>query len=461
MTFTTSIFLIGMFPWFLCLYRFLGTRENAGIRSRIVLLLFANSIFYIWGGIGTFCFLLIYSAVIYLLECVTARFHKKWLLALSVVFAVLPLAFVKYTVFLISNINAIFGSEIASPSLIVPAGISFFTFEAISLLVDLYRGEVLKTNLLHTYLYLSFFATVTSGPIIRYNEFEYGLLEPEVKNRDAYAAIEQVVLGLSKKLLIADKLAPLSDYYFTGTANGNEYSALGLWFGSIAYTLQLYFDFSGYSDMAVGIGSLLGFDIRPNFNKPYQSSTISEFWKRWHMSLTQWFRDYIYIPLGGNRCSVSRHIGNMLLVWLVTGIWHGADWTFILWGLGYFVLLLLEKYTGLAKRMQGTIWGHLYTLFFVNLLWVFFRADNLSVASQYVFGMFGGGAFALEDKALRFLPFLLFAVLLCNPWERWLSSLQSRKWYQTVRSLLFIGLAALSICALINATYAPYIYGNF
>lgn len=176
------------------------------------------------------------------------------------------------------------------------------------------------------------------------------------------------MIGLCKKVLIADKIAVLADYYFDGIAKGNTYSVWGLWIGSAAYTLQLYFDFSGYSDMAIGIGGLLGFKIPENFNKPYQSGSIREFWRRWHISLCTWFRDYVYIPLGGNRCSVIKHVRNMLIVWLLTGIWHGANWNFVIWGLGYFILLIAENYIAPLKNIGKHWYGHIYSLFFVNLL---------------------------------------------------------------------------------------------
>lgn len=300
MTFTSSIFLIGLMPWFVILYIFFGVKKNI-INCRIILILLANTIFYVWAGVGSFIFLCLYSLLVYFLECIESKFHKKWIFISSIIVAAVPLICVKYMAFIIENINLAFGINIISPSIIVPLGISFFSFEAISLLADTYKGKIKGTNLCYTYMYISFFPTITSGPIIRFNEFEQGVNNPQICKINYFDAIERIIIGWSKKVLIADKIAALANYYFDGVAMGNEYSTLGFWIGSIAYTLQLYFDFSGYSDMAIGIGALLGFNIRENFDKPYQASTISEFWKKWHISLTQWFRDYIYIPLGGRQ----------------------------------------------------------------------------------------------------------------------------------------------------------------
>ena len=458
MTFTTDIFIIGLFPIFVILYQCLG-RHHQAIRK--LLFIAANSLFLVWGGAGSFLLLCIFSFLVYLLTLLVNKFRNRTTLSISVFITAVPLVILKYTVFIINMINSMTGSETAAPAFIVPTGISFITFEAISLLADTFSGKIDKApGLINTFLYLTFFPTVTSGPILRYGDFQSGLYNSAI-SPDYNTAIERIAIGMCKKLLVADKIAVLADYYFDGTAMGNRYSILGLWLGSIAYTLQLYFDFSGYSDMAIGIGQLLGFKIRKNFNKPYQAYSISDFWNRWHISLTSWFRDYIYIPLGGNRCSRNRHIMNMLVVWLVTGLWHGADWTFIIWGLGYFILLTAEKYHPVKWIRRGSLLSHLYTLFFVNLLWVPFRAKNLSTAALYIRGMFGGGSGRIEEKALHFLPFLILTVLLCLPWKKWFSGLSRKKWFNFLRGAVLIILVCWAICALINSSYAPYIYGNF
>lgn len=458
MTFTSDIFFVGVFPVFLIFFKWLGNRN---ITARKVLFLLSNSLFLVWGGAGSFLMLCAYAVLICLLALFVSRNRSRWALAVSAVLAAAPLIVIKYTLFIINTINGLTGFHASAPSIIVPTGISFVSFEALSLLADIFRGKIDRNpSLLNTYLYLTFFPTVTSGPILRYDKFEGGLNNPWAEC-DYTDAIERIVVGLCKKVLVADKIAALADYYFDGTALGNRYSCLGLWIGSIAYTLQLYFDFSGYSDMAIGIGKLLGFDIPENFDRPYQAGSISDFWKRWHISLTKWFRDYIYIPLGGNRCSKSRHIINMLAVWLLTGIWHGADWTFILWGLGYFILLTAEKYFPQKLSQTPNVIGHLYTLFFVNLLWVPFRASGLTAAARYVRGMFGGGTGAIEEKAVRFLPFLALTIILCFPWKKLFSGFSQKKWFVFLKGAALIILVGLAMCAMVNSSYAPYIYGNF
>ncbi len=413
------------------------------------------------GGFTAFLFLAAYSGLIWMLSAVLRWLRSKGIFVLVILTAVIPLFAVKYTGMLVESINRWFHYQLVPPGILLPMGISFFTFEAVSLLVDVYTNKLdEKISLAQVYLYLTFFPTVTSGPLIRFGDFKKGL----TKSFDTAAwgsAIERIVTGLSKKLLVADKAAILADYYFDGIAAGNTYSIAGLWIGSFAYTIQLYFDFSGYSDMAIGLGEVMGFHIDENFNKPYQASSISDFWRRWHISLSRWFRDYVYIPLGGNKCAVPRHIFNLLIVWLLTGIWHGADWTFVLWGLGYFVLLAVEKYAPFISKIKPYWISHVYVLFFVNLLWVPFRAEGLRAAGKYICGMFGGGKGTLEDKAISFIPFLGVAALLCFSWERWIAPFRQKRWFKMLRGTVIAALAFLSVCAAVNSSYTPYIYGKF
>ncbi len=458
MTFTSNLFLIGLLPWFIILV-FLTRNKKY---SKKILILLANTAFYVWGGIGGSVFVCLFSAILWLFSVIISKNKNRILFGALIFITVIPLLAAKYTGFAINNINNITGYGLDVPDFIMPIGISFFTFEAISLLCDIHSKKIgEKISLLDVYLYLTFFPTVTSGPIIRFQDFRDGL-HNHINASNYGHAIERIVIGLCKKVLIADKIALLADYYFDGVASGNIYSCMGLWIGSIAYTLQLYYDFSGYSDMAIGIGGLLGFRISENFNKPYQANSISDFWKRWHISLSQWFRDYAYIPLGGNRCAVPRHILNLFIVWALTGIWHGADWSFVLWGIGYFVLLVLEKYIPVMKNIGEHWYGHLYALFFINLLWIPFRANNLPTAGKYIVGMFGGNGFgSIEEKAKLFLPYLIMAVLLCCPWNRLLEKYNKKKWYRILKGICIIAAVGLAICAVINSSYTPYIYGNF
>lgn len=458
MAFTSSIFLIGFLPWFL-LFFFLFRKQ---ITVKKVLLVLVNSIFYLWGGMGAFLFLCGFVFVVYSF-CTIIRNHKnRKLMLLFVGIVILPLLVTKYTGFLIGSLNSAFGFQIAYPEIVIPLGISFFSFQAISLLADVFTGKITeKTGFWEVYSYLSFFPTVTSGPIIRFTDFKKGF-ENKIEQSCYGEVLERIFFGLCKKVLLADKLAILANFYFDGVTAGKTFSAAGLWIGSLAYTLQLYFDFSGYSDMAIGIGKLLGFEIGENFHHPYRAKSISDFWRRWHISLSRWFRDYIYIPLGGNRCNPLRHIGNLFIVWLLTGIWHGAGLSFLLWGMGYFVFLAAEKYVPFIEKIGKKWYGHLYTLFFVNLLWIPFRADSLTVAVNYVAGMFGiGSKGGLESRAVAFLPYILFSAALCFPWEKLIAKWSGFRGITLLKGILMILLTVLAFCAVISSSYTTYIYGNF
>ncbi|MBR4981434.1 MAG: MBOAT family protein [Lachnospiraceae bacterium] len=458
MTFTSSIFLIGLLPWFLLLAALTGKQNNV----KIILLILMNSIFYLWGGIGAFFFVCGFAFFVGLFCKVIAKSGEKSLFALFLVLTILPLLFVKYSGFVIGNLNSLLGRQPVYHKMIIPLGISFFTFQAVSLLSDVYSGKITgKVSFLEVYTYLTFFPTVTSGPIMRFGNFKKGLMGGNCPVPYS-ASMEKIVLGLGKKVLIADKLAILANYYFDGITAGKSFSCAGLWIGSVAYTLQLYFDFSGYSDMAIGIGQLLGFEIGNNFNNPYQAKSISDFWKRWHISLSQWFRDYVYIPLGGNRCTVSRHILNLLVVWLLTGIWHGTGWSFIMWGMGYFLLLTMEKYLPFMKEIGSKWYSHIYALFFINLLWVPFRADSLTVAVKYLAGMFGiGSRGGVESRAVAFIPYLLVATGLCFPWKKVFEKYMQNRICSFFKGMVMIVIFVLAISAVISSSYTTYIYGNF
>ena len=458
MSFTSPIFLFLLLPCFTLTVWLTRKRSDA----KKFLVFFANAIFCLWNGAAGMLFVTVYSCVIWVFSIILTKKKNKVLFAGTLILAVMPLLTIKYSSFMIRNLNTVFQSSIRLPAFYTPIGISFFTFEALSFLSDVFHNRIGNTVVFtDTLLYLSFFPTITSGPIIRYRDFETGLRNP-VKSADFWPAAERFALGICKKMLIADKLAPLANYYFDGIAAGNDFSFIGLWIGSFAYSLQLYFDFSGYTDMAIGIGRLLGFELCENFDHPYCASGITDFWRRWHISLSRWFRDYVYIPLGGNRCSVPRHVFNLLTVWLLTGIWHGADWSFVFWGLGYFILLLLEKYVPVMRKIGGRWFGHVYTLLCVNLLWVLFRAENLSTAGRYLAGMLRLSATVqTETIAFRFLPYLLMAMMLCLPWKRILRDVTENKWLQICRRTAVLLLGLLAICAVVNTNCAPYIYGTF
>lgn len=459
MSFTSNIFILGMFPVFIIAYYLLRNKKNV----RLFLLFVFNIIFYIWGGISAAIVLLTICIITWLFCRLCENNKNKVLFGTGCVLLAIPLIFFKYINFIFSNLNLVIKTSVTFENIILPLGISFFTFQAISCLSDTYHSRLEnRPTFYEIFQYLSFFPTVVSGPIMRFGNYREGM-KSNITIQNLNEGILRFSLGLIKKVLIADKIAILANYYFDGVANGTSFSTVGLWIGSIAYTLQIFFDFSGYTDMAVGIGYMLGFELPENFNKPYLATSVQDFWSRWHMSLTSWFRDYIYIPLGGNRCSKTKHIRNLLVVWLVTGIWHGAEWTFVIWGLIYFVFQLGEKYVAKWGNIKNKWYGHIYTLLIVNFLWVIFRANNLSTAINYLKGMFGvtSCSISLESKALRFIPFVIIIIILCLPWGKWLKNIFNKKWFVCVRYIIVILLFIISISAVLNSDFAPYIYGNF
>lgn len=442
MSFTSLVFLTCILPVFFVLAFFLRSKAY----GKQILLGVINGVFYAWAGYKAFLLILAIALITWFLQAIIVRNPKRWLTIAFCVIVAGPLIAAKYTL----TTGAF-------------VGISFYTFEAISLLADTYRDEERKgRSIIEVFMYLLFFATVTQGPILRIKCFEEGI-KSTTDIEPFNAGVRRFAIGLGKKTLIADKIAPLADYYFNGMAMGNSRSILGLWIGSFAYTLQIYYDFSGYSDMAIGIAKVVGFDIPENFNMPYIASSVKDFWRRWHISLSTWFRNYIYIPLGGNRKGEVRTILNLLAVWLLTGIWHGSDLTFIIWGLGYFVLLVIERYTNWIDRSQVTrVLGHIYTLFFVNLLWVFFRADDMNTALAYTKGMFGiNGLDTTETMAVRFIPFMLVAALLCLPFERLKERYTESRFLRIVADLSLIAITGLAVCTTVNSAYTPFIYGKF
>ncbi len=372
----------------------------------------------------------------------------------------------KYLTFTISSINQFFGLSLNVPSIALPIGISFFTFQAMSYVIDVYRGETYQKNILNVGLYISFFPQLIAGPIVRYetvaNQIEY---RKETFSNFS-SGIYRFILGLGKKVLIANTMAVVADTFFDG--NISNISCLSAWVGAVAYTFQIFFDFSGYSDMAIGLGRMFGFNFLENFRYPYISTSITEFWRRWHISLGTWFRDYLYFPLGGSRVEKkSRLVFNLFVVWLMTGIWHGANWTFIVWGLMYFVLLVIEKQTGIHKSEKFKPVRYIYTIFFVIIGWVIFRASSIENAVEYIGAMFGFSGILSDNSALFYLKENVFgfvlALLASTPvfrklYEKYLSESKSGQVLVAV-SLIIIFL--LSIIYIVKGTYNPFIYFNF
>lgn len=392
---------------------------------------------------------------------------RKYILAMGIVLNFGCLFYYKYFDFTVANLNLIFRTSFDAKNLLLPMGISFFTFKAISLLADVYSGKVILTkNPADSALYLSFFTQITSGPICRYNEFYSN-------TTDFQYGCYRFVLGFIKKALLANILSIITVEVFTMDL-ANSTPAI-LWLGSICYSLQLYYDFSGYSDMAIGIGELCGISCSENFNYPYMTGSVSEFWRRWHISLGSWFRDYIYIPLGGSRVkSKARLYLNLFVVWLLTGIWHGAKWKFIFWGLGYFVVISLEKTFSIPTKFKskaGRILYRIFTLLFVNFQWVIFNSSGLYNGLRNIKRMFisSGGELAnrrtavlLQEYGIFIGAAILFAMPVIPILKSWLC--QNSKLQRVGNIALTILLSFLFIWAIsfvIAGQNNPFLYGNF
>ncbi len=428
--------------------------------------------FALFGGSGLYDLALLLAAV---LGCYAfgralgAARRKRAVLAAACVFHIGLLAVFKYVAFAIRTVSALIGLELAVPSIVLPVGISFYTFSALSYLFDVYRAACpVEKNLPRLALYLTMFPKLVSGPIVRYGEVSEDLARPRIDTGAAADGGVRFAVGLAKKVLIADQLGALADTVWD-TA-GLEISVVSAWLGMAAYTLQIYFDFGGYSDMAIGLGRMFGFSFPENFRYPYGSQSVSEFWRRWHMTLGSWFRDYVYFPLGGSRTTRGRMIRNLFVVWLLTGLWHGANWTFVAWGLYYGVLIGMEKLTRWEKRRVPRVLRTALTVLLVMFGWVIFRSGSLAQAGQYLLRLFGFGAVGLTDSAALLLahdglPLLLIAAIGSTPLlkacaKRLLDCVPPRAG-DVLRAVAVLALLAISTVYLVNATYTPFIYGKF
>ena len=456
MLFSSAAFLYSFLPLTIAVYFLMPRRlKNAA-------LLLMSLIFYAWGEPRYVVLMVLSITQGYIFARLIGKSRgtkrAKAYLIISLVLSLGMLGVFKYANFFAESFAAVFGLKIAALNIALPIGISFYTFQLISYVIDVYRADVEpQRDYVAFAAYISMFPQLIAGPIVRYSDIEAELTARAYgANKAAYGA-RRFILGLGKKVLIANVLAELVNAF---KASG-EKSTLFYWVYAAAYMLHVYFDFSGYSDMAIGLGSIFGFTFPENFNYPYIAASITEFWRRWHMSLSSWFRDYVYIPLGGNRVSPRRHLFNLLVVWLLTGVWHGADWAFIFWGLGYFLLLMAEKYGHIDQKL-----GFLrrpWTLFWVLMLWVLFRAENLGKAVEYFTAMFTGGRGDMQDFIYYFSNmkvYLLAAMVCCLPlgklWRK-----VPELWRDRLESLGTVALMAVLVTYVVGSTYNPFIYFNF
>lgn len=468
MVFSSVIFLFLFLPFVLILH------FTVPFKFKNIILLIFSLIFYAWGE-PRYVFLMILSILINYGYGIwidrTGNSDKKrvYILASAITVNIGLLGFFKYANFAVDVVNSALHTNFHLQAIPLPIGISFYTFHALSYLIDIYRRqEQGQRNLFKLSLYITFFPQLVAGPIIRYNDVAKQLNQRLFSSAKFVDGIQRFILGLSKKILLANPLGAVADTIFmTSTSDLSTGSA---WIGIMAYTLQIYFDFSGYSDMAIGLGKMFGFEFKENFNYPYIAKSISEFWRRWHISLGSWFRDYVYIPLGGSRVSKWKLCRNLLIVWALTGFWHGASWTFMAWGIYYGVLIALEKF-GLEKWLSKLYpFNHILVLLLVMIGWVFFRADNFSYATDYLAAMFTShGHHILDTQALSLLSlnwfYFVIAIIVALPVFPKLKKLELRPSINFAREVVllffYIFLFTQVILYLVNSTYNPFLYFRF
>ncbi len=453
MIFSSASFLFAFLPCVAIVYYLLRSRT-----ARNVFLTLVSLFFYAWGE-PWFVLVMLLSIVInwFIALRIGAGGHKKAWLVVGLVCDLGLLAGFKYLGFLMENVNWIFHLSLPVPQIVLPIGISFFTFQAISYIIDVYRGDGrVQKSLMNVCLYISFFPQLIAGPIVRYQTFDDQITTRRETLDDFCEGIRRFIVGLAKKVLLANNLAALADTAFA--MQTTELSLVGTWLAAASYMLQLYFDFSGYSDMAIGLARMFGFHLLENFNLPFIARSIAGFWKRWHISLTSWFRDYLYFPLGGSRVSKGRLLFNMGVVWVLTGFWHGAQWTYLVWGFLFFVLQAFERFSGAGKWLEKHRIGHLYVFLVVMIASVVSRADSIPHALDLYRSMFGlDGSAIFDDTARMFLreygAFLVAGVLCCLPVPKRIPD--------AVRG---VGLAAAGFVAItyvVMGSYNPFIYFNF
>ncbi len=436
------------------------------------ILLVSSILFYAWGEPKYLAIMLLTIIVNYTGSLAIEKFekHKKLALILTVIADLGFLAYFKYFNFVLENINHIFSMDIKFIEVILPLGISFYTFQAMSYLIDVYRGECkAQKNFYKLTLYICLFPQLIAGPIVKYHDIAEQIDDRDVNFEKVQYGVKRFIIGLSKKMLIANTLGAIADKIFIQSPD--TFSPLIAWLGAVSYSFQLYFDFSGYSDMAIGLGFIFGFKFMENFNYPYISKSITEFWRRWHISLSTWFKEYLYIPLGGNRNGLKRTCLNLGIVFLLTGLWHGASWTFVIWGVWNGLFIILEKITGWSKETVSkplNFIKHFYTIFVFILGWVVFRSDDMGYAFKYIRNMFGlldvhDIAYALPYYVDSYEVIMIFAALICSVpiFRNILNVKRENKILYGFVNVWLLALFLLSSATIAASTYNPFIYFRF
>jgi len=466
MVFSSQIFLFIFLPLTLLFYYlFKGKFRN-------YILLLASLFFYAWGGLNFVPILLLSILLNYTFGILISKFNKKdtlckFIISIGVLLNLILLFTYKYYDFTIYNLNNIFNLELPLKNIVLPIGISFFTFQGMSYIIDIYRNDAkVNTNFFSVALYISLFPQLVAGPIVKYKDIDSQISNRKETIESFSYGIERFIIGLSKKIIISDVLGGLASDIFSLSLSGIDVPTA--WVGIICYTLQIFFDFSGYSDMAIGLGHFFGFKFMENFNYPYISKSITEFWRRWHISLSNWFKEYLYIPLGGNRTG-NTYI-NLFIVFLVTGLWHGSSWNFIIWGLwhGLFIILerLVRQKNWYVKTPSFIKWS--ITIFIVMIGWVFFTFTNLNDAFNYLLIMFG---FITPEIItfeiwtyinLRVILWISVSIILSTPIIANISKKYlSNKYFEIIKTFILAILLIISIIFMVNSTYSPFIYFQF
>lgn len=460
MIFSSIPFIFFFFPLFLILYYLVPYKLK-----NYILLIF-SLFFYAWGE-PVYVFLMIISCLVnYIAGLLIEKFENKkklWLI-LSIIINLALIGFFKYANFLIENINAIFNLNINDLDIALPIGISFFTFQTMSYVIDVYRKEVKVSHNFFTFsTYVSMFPQLIAGPIVRYETVEQEL-EKRTINFDGYSkGLIRFLEGLFKKVLIANTVG-----FLWSVISANEMnSVLTAWLGIISFSLQIYFDFSGYSDMAIGMGKMLGFNYLENFNYPYIATSITDFWRRWHISLSSWFRDYVYIPLGGSRCKKIINIRNILIVWMLTGIWHGASWNFIIWGLYFGIILIIEKFV-LKKYLEKLpkILKHLYAIILIIIGWLIFAFDDMILLSSYMKQLLGIGSKFIDNNFMFYLTnyglIILFGIIFSTPiYKKIKEKFSNNTIFKILALIIYLILFVITLSFIVSDTYNPFLYFRF
>lgn len=481
MVFSSLTFLLYFLPITLIVYFLL----SFSISLQNLWLFFVSLVFYAWGEPSYLVILLISIVINYILGLGIGAFQDKnrrltkVILFVTIVINLGILFVFKYMGFFVGNINAIAGRElIQAPKLALPIGISFFTFQAMSYVIDVYRKDAkVQKNPFYMGLYIALFPQLVAGPIVRYNTIEEYIRNRKFDPDQVCGGFVRFAVGMSKKVLISNNMAILADRIYELASTGAklyDVPVVMAWTGAVAYMLQIYYDFSAYSDMAIGLGNVFGFKFEENFNYPYISKSIGEFWRRWHISLGTWFKEYVYFPLGGSRVENQDHmVRNTFIVWALTGLWHGASWTFVLWGIFNFVFIMIERLIDFEKPKKLEWLKHVYCLFLVLLGWVFFRAETLYLMKEMFRDMFwaNGNSFCnsvavmmLREYWMVFIPAIIFSTPVVPALKKKFFS-SERFSAVTTSKLMYItgvaGLFALSLLSLVRGGYNPFIYFNF